>query len=137
MRPRTPLLIAIVDDEGSVRTSLHRFLAAAHLDSATFASGREFLESLRARCPDCLILDLQMPELSGLDVQRQLAAGGVQVPTIIITADDDPDTRERCRLAGSIAYLCKPFDGQTLLTLIDRALDPTGGAGPHSHDRLR
>jgi FixJ family two-component response regulator len=124
MSPRTRRLIAIVDDEGSVRTSLHRFLTAAHLHSTTYASGREFLDSLTDRQPDCLILDLQMPGLSGLEVQRQLAAGGVQVPTIVITADDDPDTRERCRLAGSIAYLCKPFDGHTLLMMIDRALDP-------------
>jgi FixJ family two-component response regulator len=119
----TSHLIAIVDDEGSVRTSLHRLLSAAHLFSTTYASGREFLESLPMRLPDCLILDLQMPGLSGLEVQRQLAAEGLRVPTIIITADDDPETRERCRLAGSIAYLCKPFDGQTLLNVIDQVLD--------------
>ena len=123
MNRATPHLIAIVDDEGSVRTSLQRLLSAAHLFSTTFASGREFLESLRTRLPDCLILDLQMPGLSGLEVQRQLAAAGLEVPTIVITADDDPETRERCRLSGSVAYLCKPFDGQTLLSVIDHVLD--------------
>ena len=122
MNRATPHLIAIVDDEGSVRTSLQRLLSAAHLFSTTFASGREFLESLRTRLPDCLILDLQMPGLSGLEVQRQLAAAGLEVPTIVITADDDPETRERCRLSGSVAYLCKPFDGQTLLSVIDHVL---------------
>lgn len=126
MTAAAALLIAIVDDEGSVRTSLHRFLTAAHLRSATFASGREFLESLPDRRPDCLILDLKMPGLTGLEVQRQLAAAGVRVPTIIITADDDPDTRERCRIAGSIAYLCKPFNAETLLTTIEHALAPAG-----------
>jgi FixJ family two-component response regulator len=121
-----PRLIAVVDDEQSVRTSLHRLLTASHLAPATFASGREFLDSLRARCPDILILDLQMPGLSGLEVQRRLASGGLRVPTIIITADDDPETRERCRLQGIVDYLCKPFDGHILLALIERVLD----AGP-------
>ena len=114
----TSPLIAIVDDEESVRTSLQRLLTACDLPSTTFESGRKFLESLPRRVPDCLVLDLQMPELSGLEVQRQLTASGLRVPTIIITADDDPKTLERCRLAGSVAYLCKPFDGEALLTLI-------------------
>ena len=73
-----------------------------------------------------MILDLQMPGLNGLEVQRQLAAAGVRVPTIISTADDDPDTRERCRAAGNIAYLCKPFDAQTLPRTIECALAPAG-----------
>jgi len=93
-----------------------------------FASGQEFLDSLPARSPDCLVLDLQMPGLSGLDVQRHLTAGGVRVPTIIITADDTPETRERCLSAGTAAYLCKPFDDCALLTMISRVVQ--GAAEP-------
>jgi FixJ family two-component response regulator len=114
------LLVAVVDDEESVRTSLRRLLRAFDLEAETFASGQEFLDSLADRSPDCLVLDLQMPGLSGLEVQRRLAAGGVRVPTVIITADDAPETRARCLSAGSAAYLCKPFDDDTLLALVTR-----------------
>jgi FixJ family two-component response regulator len=122
------LRVAVVDDEASVRTSLRRLLSAFDLDAETFASGQEFLDSLPERSPDCLVLDLQMPGLSGLEVQRRLAADGVRVPTIIITADDAPETRERCLSAGTAAYLCKPFDDRTLLAmvtrLVTRAVEP-------------
>jgi FixJ family two-component response regulator len=114
------LRIAVVDDEQSVRTSLRRLLSAFDLDAEMFASGQEFLDSLPDRSPDCLVLDLQMPGLSGLEVQRRLAADGVRVPTIIITADDAPETRERCLSAGTDAYLCKPFDDRTLLAIVTR-----------------
>jgi FixJ family two-component response regulator len=116
------LLVAVVDDEESVRKSLRRLFSAFELDAETFASGQEFLDSLPNRSPDCLVLDLQMPGLSGLEVQRLLAAGGVQVPTIIITADDAPETRGRCLSAGTAAYLCKPFDDGTLLAMIARVV---------------
>jgi len=116
------LLVAVVDDEESVRTSLRRLFMAFELDAATFASGQEFLDALPSKPPDCLVLDLQMPGLSGLDVQRRLAAGGIRVPTIIITADDAPETRERCLSAGTAAYLCKPFDDCTLLATIARVV---------------
>jgi FixJ family two-component response regulator len=122
-RPR--VRVAVVDDEESVRRSLRRLFSASELDTATFASGQEFLDSLGTGAPDCLVLDLQMPGLSGLEVQRHLAAGGVQVPTIIITADDAPETRERCLSAGTAAYLCKPFDDRTLLAMIAQVV---GGA---------
>lgn len=117
------LLVAVVDDEESVRTSLRRLFRAFELEAATFASGQEFLDALPSRPPDCVVLDLQMPGLSGLDVQRLLAAGGVRLPTIIITADDAPETRERCLSAGTTAYLCKPFDDGTLLATIARVVE--------------
>ena len=120
-RPR--LLVAVVDDEESVRKSLRRLFSASEFDATTFASGQEFLDSLPARPPDCLVLDLQMPGLSGLEVQRHLAADGVRLPTIIITADDAPETRERCLSAGTAAYLCKPFDDRTLLAMIARVVE--------------
>jgi FixJ family two-component response regulator len=120
--------VAVVDDEESVRTSLRRLFRAFDLEATTFASGQEFLDALPARRPDCLVLDLQMPGLSGLDVQRLLIAGGIRLPTIIITADDTPDTRARCLSAGSTAYLCKPFDDCALLGAIARLVE--GAAEP-------
>ncbi len=111
-------LIAVVDDEESVRKSLQRLLRASQHDAAVFASGQEFLDSLQTRQPDCLVLDLQMPGLTGLDVQRILTGAGARFPTIIITAHDEPETRARCMAAGAAAYLCKPLHDEMLLDTI-------------------
>jgi len=90
---------------------------------------RSVLDALPGWPPDCLVLDLQMPGLRGLDVQRLLTAGGIRVPTIIIiTAGDAPETRERCLSAGTTAYLCKPFDDCALLAAITRVVE--GAAEP-------
>ena len=121
MTERRPL-VAIVDDEESVRTSLRRLLRASQLDAVVFASGQEFLDSLPTRQPDCLVLDLQMPGLTGLDVQRILAGARVSFPTIIITAHDEPETRARCMAAGAAAYLCKPLHDEMLLDAIAAAV---------------
>ena len=117
-------LIAVVDDEESVRKSLRRLLVASQLDATVYASGQEFLDSLGGRQPDCLVLDLQMPGLTGLEVQRALARARVRFPTIIITAHDEPETRARCLAAGAVAYLCKPLHDELLLDAITTAVDP-------------
>ena len=119
--PRARLLIAVVDDEESVRKSLRRLLRASRLDAVTFASGQEFLDALPGQRPDCLLLDVQMPGLSGLEVQRHLADRRVRVPTIIITADDE--TRGRTPAPSTVAYLCKPFEDHVLLATIARAVE--------------
>ncbi len=115
-RPRP--LVAVVDDEESIRKSLRRLFLAADLDAVVYASGQEFLDSLRGRQPDCLVLDLQMPGLTGLEVQRALTGIGPRFPTIIITAHDEPETRARCLAAGVAAYLCKPLHDEMLLDAI-------------------
>jgi FixJ family two-component response regulator len=117
-------LIAVVDDEESVRKSLRRLLVASELDATVYASGQEFLDSLGGRQPDCLVLDLQMPGLTGLEVQRALARARVRFPTIIITAHDEPETRARCLAAGAVAYLCKPLHDELLLDAITTAVGP-------------
>ena len=117
-------LIAIVDDEESVRKSLRRLLVASQLDATVYASGQEFLDSLGGRQPDCLVLDLQMPGLTGLEVQRALSRARVRFPTIIITAHDEPETRARCLAAGVVAYLCKPLHDELLLDAIATAVGP-------------
>jgi FixJ family two-component response regulator len=133
-RPRP--FVAVVDDEESIRKSLRRLLMAADLDAVVYASGQEFLDALRVRQPDCLILDLQMPGLTGLEVQRALTAAGVRFPTIIITAHDEPESRARCLGAGVAAYLCKPLHDEMLLDAIANAIGRVG-ASTASEDRPR
>jgi FixJ family two-component response regulator len=116
------LRVAVVDDEASVRKALGRLLAASKLAVETFASGQEFLDSLPDHMPDCLILDLYMPGLTGLAVQRELAGAGLRLPTVIITAYDEPELRGQCLAAGAAVYLLKPFDDQTLLEAIEKAV---------------
>jgi FixJ family two-component response regulator len=129
-------LVAIVDDEESIRKSLRRLLMAADLDAVVYASGQEFLDTLRGRHPHCLILDLQMPGLTGLEIQRALTASGVQFPTIIITAHDEPETRARCLGAGVAAYLCKPLHDELLLDAIANVMGRVGApTGTEDHKR--
>jgi FixJ family two-component response regulator len=88
-----------------------------------FASGREFLDSLRERVPACVVLDLHMPGLTGLDVTRELQSAAERVPAIIITAHDEAGSRARCLSAGAAGYLRKPFDDQALLDAVLRISD--------------
>jgi len=113
--------IAIVDDEESIRKALERVLRAAHLEAEVFASGAAFLDSLAARRPDCLILDLHMPGMTGLHVLRHLKQSGVEFPTIVITAHDEPEARVHCMAAGAAAYLRKPLESQILLDAVASA----------------
>ena len=115
-------LIAVVDDEPSIRKALRRLLSASGHQVKTFASGQEFLEELAPWRPDCLVLDLHMPGLSGLEVQRELARVGDPLPIVIVTAFDEPESRAQCLAAGATAYLLKPFDDQALLDAIAIAI---------------
>jgi len=117
-RPR----VAVVDDDLSVRKALERLLRAAGFDAVTFASAHEFFYSLEAQRPDCLVLDLHMPGMNGLEVQRRLGQTGVRIPVIVITGHDEPQTREQCLAAGATDYLRKPFNDDELLTAIQRAI---------------
>ena len=123
MVPARPL-IAVVDDEESVRRALARMLGASQFDVDVFASGQEFLDSLRTRLPDCLVLDYQMPGLTGRDVQRQLALAQTQVPIIVVTAHDEPALREQCLADGAVAYVTKPLQRERLVGLINDAIRP-------------
>jgi FixJ family two-component response regulator len=111
-------VVAVVDDEESVRKALSRLFAASNVDCLVFASGREFLDSLKVRVPSCVILDLHMPGLTGLDVQRELARSGAKVPAIIVTAYDEPGKRAQCLSEGAADYLRKPIEEKTLLDAV-------------------
>src|SRR5262245_4593487 len=113
--------IAIVDDDASVRKALGRLLAAAAFEIQTYGSARDFLASLKTSKPDCLVADLHMPDLTGFDLQRHLARTGIRIPTIVITAYNEPGLRERCQAAGAAAFLLKPLDGSTLIGVINAA----------------
>lgn len=115
-------LIAVVDDEEPVRKALKRLLRAAGLQVEIYASGREFLERAAQRRPDCLVLDLHMPGTSGLQLLRQINAGGEPMAIVIITAHDTPETREQCLAAGARAYLRKPLDDRLLFNAISAAI---------------
>jgi FixJ family two-component response regulator len=115
-------LLAVVDDEESVRRALARMLSASQFEVDVFASGQEFLDSLRTRLPDCVILDYQMPGLTGRDVQRQLTLAQIPVPIIVVTAHDLPALRERCLADGAVAYLTKPLQRERLVGLVNDAI---------------
>jgi FixJ family two-component response regulator len=114
--------ICVVDDEESVRKSLRRLLRSVGFDAETFASGREFLDSLKRRRPDCVILDFHLPEVSGLEVQEQLSREKMSLPVIMITGRDDPGLSERVLASGAAAYLRKPLDQEALLAAITSAV---------------
>ena len=124
-------LIAVVDDDRSVLKSLARMLRLAGYAVETFCSAGEFLAALPASPPQCLVLDVHMPEMSGLELQERLAAQDTCVPVIFMTAHDTPQTRERARHAGSFGLLMKPFANEALLQAIQEAItcqpaDPGG-----------
>lgn len=113
--------IAIVDDDPSVLKALARLLSTRALIATTFRSGKKFLASLEDEVPDCLILDLQMPEMTGLELHQDLGRRGVQIPTIIITARNEAEMREQCASAGAIAFLPKPINDVSLFAAIELA----------------
>ena len=114
-------VIAIVDDDDSVRRSLVRVVQAAGYAAEGFASARAFLDWLPQGRASCLLLDVHMNEMSGFDLQDRLA-----VPIIFITAHDDPRTQERIARSGAVGHLRKPCEEQTVLEAIDRAVGEGG-----------
>jgi FixJ family two-component response regulator len=111
-------LIAVVDDEEQVRRALRRLINSAGLEVETFTGGAEFIQSLARRKPDCVVLDLHMPGVSGFDVQCQLAQLSYHIPVVAITGRDSDESRDRAAAGGAAAYLRKPVDGQTLLATL-------------------
>ena len=114
--------VAIVDDDASVRTALSRLLNACDFKPQAYPSAGKFLQSLADVRPECLILDLQMPEMSGFDLHCELLRAGLNIPTIVITANHDQGRRERFRATGA-EYLLKPLDQATLISAIKRMIE--------------
>ena len=120
-------LIAVVDDEASVRAALQRLIRAAGLNVKTFPSGIEVLEFMQKQRPDCIVLDLHMPNVNGFEVQRRMAECGMQVPVVVITGHDTPESSARALAGGASAYLLKPVDDQMLLDAITAAIESDVG----------
>ena len=115
-------LISIVDDDESVRESLSGLLRSVGFGAMVFGSAEEFLSSNRLLDTDCLILDVRMPGMNGLELQRRLAASHMSIPVIFITAHGDEEARVRALNGGAVEYLLKPFSEEALLTAIATAL---------------
>jgi len=113
--------IAVVDDEEPVRKALMRLIRSAGLSVETFASGPEFLKSLDTRLPDCVVLDLHMPHMNGVNVQAHLARKHAALPVIIFTGHDLPNAREHAMAGGASAFLHKPAHDSILLGAISGA----------------
>ena len=115
-------LVAVVDDDASVRRALTRLLQSAELRVLTYASATEFLERETSSAPDCLILDIHLGGMSGLELLSRLRVLGQNLPVLIITAHDDAQTREAAVQAGCTAYLRKPLDARVLLEEVATAM---------------
>lgn len=118
----TEALIAIVDDDESVRTAMGGMVESFGYAPATFESAGEFLKSDKLPDASCLILDVQMPGMSGLELHDELVAKGRRIPTIFVTAFPDRRVRERALRAGGVCFLSKPFGRSDLLGCIETAL---------------
>ena len=118
--------IHIVDDDESVRNALERLIRSAGFRVRTFVSAEDFLQNREHAVPGCLLLDVRMPGRSGLELQDELAASGVNVPIVFITAHDDDEARSRALRGGAVAFFQKPFEDQALLDVIHKALTGHG-----------
>ena len=115
-------LVCVVDDDTSVLRSLWNLLDSAGLPAETFGSAEAFLESDRALQAGCLVLDLQLPQMSGIELFMRLMSAERRVPIVILTAERDPNVRQRLLREGAIAFLTKPFRAADVLVAVKSAL---------------
>ncbi len=120
--PEAPTVF-VVDDDPSMRASIQGLLKSAKLRSESFGTAEEFLSSKRPEGPTCLVLDVNLPDTSGLDFQRQLADAGIQIPIIFVTGHGDIPMTVKAMKSGAVEFLTKPFDDQALLDAVCHALD--------------
>lgn len=117
-------MVYIVEDDSSVRKGLSRLMRSADLPSQDFATAEDFLAKVDAHEPSCVLLDLTMPELSGLQLQVELNKRHLDLPVIVVSARDDSDTREMARRLGARFFFRKPVDDQALIDAIQWILAP-------------
>jgi DNA-binding NtrC family response regulator len=136
-------LVFIVDDDRGTRESLSNLIRSAGLSAQTFSSAQEFLAAERPKAPGCLVLDVQLPGLSGLDLQQELAKAGVKIPIIFITGYGDIPTSVRAIKAGALEFLTKPVNREDLLHAIHQAIarddiarQPNGDTGTHKFEEI-
>ena len=116
-------IIAVVDDDPSVREGLSSLIQSAGWRAETFASAQEFLARPRAEVASCLLLDLQLPGLSGLDLQKRMAEVGLEIPIVFLTGHGNIPASVKAMKAGAVEFLTKPFDEEELLQAIQEAIE--------------
>jgi len=121
--PQPEAVIAIVDDDPSAREGLSSLLRSAGLKVETFASAQEFLARPSADAPSCLVLDLQLPGLSGLELQKRMAEAGLEIPIVFLTGHGNIPASVQAMKAGAVEFLTKPFDDEQLLQAIQEAVE--------------
>ena len=121
-----PPLISIVDDDASLRSSLDNLLRSAGYRAQTFPSAESFLRTSPGLDTACLILDVRMPGMGGLELQQRLEASPARLPIVFVTSYVDDDVRARALDAGAVAFLYKPFREEELLDAVDSVLNPRG-----------
>jgi FixJ family two-component response regulator len=122
MREEHPTVF-VVDDDSSMRDALRNLFRSVGLNVETFGVAQEFLSRERSKGPGCLVLDIRLPGLSGLDLQRQLVDANIQIPIVFITAHGDIQMSVRAMKAGAVEFLTKPFRDQDLLDAVQQAVD--------------
>ena len=123
MTPAGAPTVFVIDDDAAVRASIQGLLKSVDLRSVCFGTTQEFLGSKRPDGPSCLVLDVRLPGVNGLDFQRELAAAGVRIPVIFITGHGDIPMTVKAMKSGAVEFLTKPFRHQDLLDAIYQALD--------------
>ena len=123
MTPAGAPTVFVIDDDAGVRASIQGLLKSVGLRSESFGTALEFLSTKRPEGPSCLVLDVRLPGVNGLDFQHQLADAGVQIPIVFITAHGDIPMTVRAMKSGAVEFLTKPFRDQDLLDAIHQALD--------------
>ena len=122
MKSMTAPTVFIIDDDSGMRQAIHDLVESVGLRAESFATGEEFLGTKHAHRPSCLVLDVRLPRMSGLDFQRRLAESGMQIPIIFVTAHGDIPMSVRALKSGAVEFLTKPFRDQDLLDAIQQAL---------------
>lgn len=123
MTPAGPATVFVVDDDAGMRASIAGLLKSAGLRSECFGAAEEFLRTKRPDMPSCLVLDVGLPGINGLEFQHKLADAGVQIPIIFITGHGDIPMTVKAMKSGAVEFLTKPFDDQDLLKAIQQALE--------------
>jgi FixJ family two-component response regulator len=127
-------IVFVVDDDLSIREAIESLVKLAGLRVETFGTAQEFLRTERPDLPGCVVLDVELPGLSGLDLQRELAAHGIKLPIIFITGYGDIPMSVRAMKAGALEFLTKPFRDQDLLNAIEQALERDRAARQHQKE---
>jgi FixJ family two-component response regulator len=128
MKSTAPRTVFIIDDDRGMREAIRDLVESVGLRAESFATGEEFLNAQRGADPSCLVLDVRLPQMSGLDFQRRLADTSVEIPIIFITAHGDIPMSVRALKSGAVEFLTKPFRNQELLDAIQQALERDGAA---------